>query len=83
MAVSGVAARKVDGLQPFSTPLDTPCRTPLKLFCICFPQNKNRTRATIASLEHKIANLEEQLDAEQKASAKGRQTTSRNNTTDE
>jgi myosin protein heavy chain len=29
-------------------------------------QNKNRTRATIASLEHKIANLEEQLDGEQK-----------------
>lgn len=32
-------------------------------------QNKNRTRATIASLEHKIANLEEQLDAEQKERA--------------
>jgi len=38
-------------------------------------QNKNRTRATIASLEHKIANLEEQLDGEQKE----RSTASRSN----
>jgi hypothetical protein len=31
MAVSGVAAHRAGGLQPFSTPLDTPCRTPLLL----------------------------------------------------